>query len=315
MKYFAILLITIIPFSIGFGQINNYEKEWAKIDTLEHFRKIEAAIKATENLIKLTKKDIQSPLAKAHYIKAFIYKNKYELEKVSLANQNEEETYCYLNELEALSKQIELEIKKTEDPVIRSMFHYCVAELLMQYCKDYYTCNNTREIPRRASLHARRADELEEPQIKEEVNIDPVQDSINQVLSAIALSIAEHLIASTRFVQTKKIEAQHFAILLENSEFIDTTAFRFSLYDMLLDNAIWYLDNRSSYLPYKNPYKKFPYRDSLAFVAVENFINFDFTVQDPYALRFEAYKLYQKLLTTHLQDRDQNILAQQLLMK
>jgi uncharacterized protein YfaS (alpha-2-macroglobulin family) len=309
MKFLSPLLLMLFFFTNGQAQINNYETEWTTIDRLEHFRRMDSAIVQTNALMAKSLLDSSNPAAKSHYIKALIYNNKFEIEKELKLNNNWTETYCYQEVLERLSPRLIGKAEETKDEVIKSMLYSNIADILLKYRSDYYTC---RGLARRARIASQRAiREHNETTIIEEIEPETsaFQDSIQQLLLDIEQQTAKYLLLAIQSNKTQKIPAHNFKVLLEKTKYIDTVQFRYSLFDLLMDNAIWYFDTKASYITYKDTYKSFPFRDSLAFVPVAQFIQFDFAASDRYIRRFKAYELYQQLLQTHLYSGNRNILA------
>jgi hypothetical protein len=103
--------------------------------------------------------------------------------------------------------------------------------------------------------------------------------------------------------------ASHYTLLLDNAATLSLEPLNYSLHDLLIKNAIDHLIINSNYTTYKSARKSYPFRDSLAFVSVQDFIRFDFAVSDETAKRIQVYKLYQELLRTYLKSGQRNLLA------
>lgn len=299
MKLLFITILCLTISSLSFAQ--NYEQQWSKIDSLEHYRNLERAIPLLNNLMLQAQNDSIDLSAKAHYVKALLFKNKYEVElALELKDNSSDYRICYLEIIDALKPRLLKAIEQSNDPVVQALLYANLADLLVKYQRDFYTCNR---IFRKARISKINADGTYEEEL------DPVQDSLDLLLLQYKKETSKYLLLATKNPATKTVWARNYTLLLDNEETLEAAALNYSLYDLLVENAIEYLIKNSWYTTYQSSRKRYPFRDSLAFVKVEDFIEFDFTVADESAKRIQIYKLYQELLKTHLKSGQQNLLA------
>jgi uncharacterized protein YfaS (alpha-2-macroglobulin family) len=301
MKFLCTIILCILTFTIGFAQTNNYDQQWSKIDSLEHYRDLKAAIPLLKNLMDQAQEDSLDLSAKAHYVKALIFKNKYEVQlELGLTDSIGGEQICYSEIIKVLKPRLLKATKESNDPVVQSLLYANLADLLAKYQRDFYPCNNIARIARRYEINADGT---------YGTISDPVQDSLDKVLFQYQEETTNYLLLAIAKPETKTVWAADYTLLLNQKERPEVEGLKYSLYDLLVENTIEHLVHRTHYTTYKFKSKDYPFRDSLAFVPVEDFVQFDFTVADETANKIQIYKLYQELLKTHLNSGQRDLFA------
>lgn len=309
MKLLCTIILSFIIVTLSLAQ--NYDQQWSKIDSLEHYRDLETAIPLLENLMLQAQKDSIDLSAKAHYVKALLFKNKYQVElALELKDSIGGERICYLEIIDSLKPRLLKAIEQNTDAVVQALLYANLADLLVKYQRDFYTCNR---IPMKAhvAIQAARVAYMDATGTFEEVEevVDKFQDSLDLVLRGYQEETTNYLLLATKNFRTKNVWAQDYTLLLDREADLNLTQVNYSLYDLLVQNAIDYLVKNTRYTLYESSSQRYPFRDSLAFVKAEDFVRFDFTVADGSAKRIQIYKLYQALLKTHLKSAQKNLLA------
>lgn len=305
MKLLPALILCFLITSISFAQKNNYDQQWSKIDSMEHYRALEAAIPLLENLMDQAKEDQVDPSAKAHYVKALIFKNKYEIElKLGVIDSIGLVRICYLEIIDSLKPRLLTVLKESNDPVVQSLLYASLADLLLKYQRDFYVCNHIHQTAR---LRSYNSDGVYE------VVPDPFQDSLDNILRGYQEEMSQYLLAASNFPSTKNLLARHYSLLLDYDKNSEAFPLNYSLHDLLLQNAIQYLIKDYNYSIYNKINKENLVQDSFALVPLEDFIQYDFSFQEDKkaakSRRIQIYKLYQQLLQTNLQSEQQDLLA------
>lgn len=305
MKTLITILFCFFIVTFCTAQTENYDQQWSKIDSMEHYRALETAIPLLENLMTQAKQDQRDSTAKAHYVKALIFKNKYEIElKLGLIDSVGLGRLCYLEIIDSLKPRLLKVIKKNKDPIVQSLLYASLADLLLKYQRDFYTCNHIQRIAR---LHTYNANG------KYEVVPDPVQDSLDKILDGYREEMSNYLLAASNIPATKQVLARHYSLLLDYNKKAAAFSLNYSLHDLLVQNAIRYLVKKYNYTIYKKIDEDYPLQDSFAFVPLKEFIDFDFSLKgeqkEEKSRRIQIYKLYQQLLKSNLQSEQEDLLA------
>jgi hypothetical protein len=299
MKFLLTAVLCFLILTIGSAQ--TYDQQWAKIDSLEHYRELEAAIPFLEKLIDQAQNDSIDLSAKAYYVKALIFKNKYEVEtKLGLKDNIGKERICYLEIIDSLKPRLVTLAQQSKDGIVQSLLYANLADLLAKYQRDFYVCNKI--------LKARIAYKRNANGLSEKIP-NSTQDSLDNILRGYQEEMTNYLLLSTNSSSTKTVSARHYRLLLDNEKPIEGSPLDYSLSDLLIENAINYLINNSNYTTYKNSKEKQPLQDSFALAKLQDFIQFDFTSKDKPSRNVQIYKLYQTLLRTHLKNGQRNLLA------
>ncbi|WMX12542.1 alpha-2-macroglobulin family protein [Aureispira sp. CCB-E] len=302
MKPLIVTLFLLSFLNASFAQTNSYTQQWAKIDSLEHYRDLKPAIPLLNQLMEQSRHDTIDLSARAHYVKAFLFRSKYEVElELGLQDSSHRKHLCYLTVIDALKPKLLAQIDQSKDSIVNALLYAHLADLLIKYQRDFYVCNNIRPKVRRVIWNATGNYTLDS-------DPDPVQDSIDNMLRLYQEETSRYLLSAIASTAPKNVWAHDYVVLL-GLDTITNTLPNYSLYDLLVDNAIDYLTHQSTYTTYKKTKKHYPFRDSLAFVRVEDFVQFDFTVADEHAKRIQIYKLYQVLLRHYLKHNQRNLLA------
>ncbi len=301
MKFLLATIFCFLISTISSAQTKNYDQQWSKIDSLEHYRALEAAIPLLESLMAQAQNDAKNLSAKAHYVKALLFKNKYEVElELGLKDSLDGQRICYSEIIEALKPRLIAAAQESKDGIVQSLLYANLADLLAKYQRDFYVCNN---IPKIARMYRITANDT-----YEEVP-DPVQDSLDKVLRLCQEEMTNYLLLATTNSKTKTVWARDYALLLDQQESLETEELNYSLQDLLLENAIHAFLKRAPYAIYESNSERYPFRDSLVFVKAEDFVQLNFTIEDESAKKLPVYKLYQTLLKVHLKSGQRNLLA------
>lgn len=303
MKTLITIIFCFFILTFCTAQTKNYDQKWSKIDSMEHYRALETAIPLLENLMNQAKQDQRDSTAKAHYVKALIFKHKYEIElELGLIDSLGVGRMCYLEIIDSLKPRLLLAIKESNDPIVQSLLYASLADLLVKYQRDFYVCNHIHQTAR---LYTYNNDG------KYEVVPDPVQDSLDNIIRGYQVEVSKYLLLATNKPNTKHVLARHYDLLLDYNKYSKASSLDYSLYDLLIENAIQYLTKDYNYSIYNSSSKSYPLADSFAFVQLKDFIQFDFNLDtiEEKPRRIQIYKLYQKLLKAHLESGQRNLLA------
>ncbi|WP_052599592.1 hypothetical protein [Aureispira sp. CCB-QB1] len=142
MKPLIVTLFLLSFLNASFAQTNSYTQQWAKIDSLEHYRDLKPAIPLLNQLMEQSRHDTIDLSARAHYVKAFLFRSKYEVElELGLQDSSHRKHLCYLTVIDALKPKLLAQIDQSKDSIVNALLYAHLADLLIKYQRDFYVCN------------------------------------------------------------------------------------------------------------------------------------------------------------------------------
>jgi hypothetical protein len=201
MRLLLVIIFCLLISTFCTAQTKNYDQQWLKIDSLEHYRALKTAIPLLESLMNQAQNGSIDLSAKAHYVKALIFKNKYEIElELGWTDSLGGARICYLEIIDALKPRLLASIQQTKDPIVQSLLYASLADLLFKYQRDFYVCNNIPRQATRAIQRARLAYADATGTFKELEEItDKFQDSLNQILRVYQEESSKYLLLASSY--------------------------------------------------------------------------------------------------------------------
>ncbi len=237
----------------------DYDKAWKEIEELDKEGLPKSALERVTVLLEKARSEEEY----AHFIKALIYRGKYEsqLEEEGLAN--------------AIFKMQE-EMENAEYPV-KPILQSMLAEMYTKYLDQnrWQFQNRTQTVDFK--------------------NDDIRTWSIEQLLTA----GAKYYWASLEDNRAKATDIESFKLLLKSGT--NDNGLRPTLYDFLAHRAIDFFSNERNYLT--QPAYKFEIEHEMAFAQVGDFVKWKFETKDTASQKYQTLLLFQELLQFRSADK------------
>ncbi|MEZ4953457.1 MAG: MG2 domain-containing protein [Saprospiraceae bacterium] len=237
----------------------DYDKAWKEIEDLEKKGLPKSALEKVNELLE----NARSESEHAHFIKALIYKGKYEsqLEEDGLANA--------IFKMQGEIEQAQFPVK----PILQSMLAEMYANYLAQNRWQFQNRTQTVDFK----------------------NEDIRTWSMEQLLA----TSAKYYWASLEDDRSKTTDIQAFKLLLLDGE--NDEGLRPTLYDFLAHRAIDHFSNEQNYL--SEPAYKFEIDQPTAFAQNSDFVNWKFETKDSTSHKYQTLLLFQDLLRFRLLEK------------
>ena len=269
--YLSPFFLLFLLFFIGNleTQAQNYTAEWKIIDSLHNRGLPESAMKETEKLLEIIRKDSNNKNQVAQFIRTLIYFNKFQsqLEEEGLANA----IFRFQSETEKATG------------ITKAIMQSMLAEMYYQYLQNhYYKFQNRTAAPDYKS-----------------------EDIATWDIPRLTHKIFELYSASIQGDAIKKVKLGDYKDLLNSSSF--DTALQPTLFDLLMNRAITFFSNENSYLT--QPAYKFYIEEPAALADAQTFVNHKFIAKDSLSNKFRTLLMFQEFMRFHLKDADPAALA------
>ena len=267
MKINRFLLILSLFINVSIMYAQGYEKEWKTIDSLTNKGLPESALKETEALMAKIRADKNNKNQTALFVKVLIFFNKFQA-------QLEEDG------LVNAIVRFQVEMEKASGPT-KAVMQSMLAEMYTQYLY-----NNSYKFSDRTAVTDQKSDDITT------WDIPKLTDKVFELYSA---SVQDKSIKNVKLTDYKDLLSSDFDEELQPT-----------LYDFLINRAIAFYSNESSYLT--KPAYRFYIDEPKALGDLNGFVNQKFEARDSLSNKFRCLLMYQELLRFHQNDADPSAL-------